>query len=158
MNEQEARGLAEAVARLENYARGAAGWTILFGTDLRLVLAALAEAQRERDMAASVADKLSSTAVSAHEETEAARREWMEVNDAVSAQRDAAQAEAAKLKEAARAILHDPYGCPFCDSGVLRKRVDGSEARHDENCGWALLSAALSAPPSTAATPERRDG
>lgn len=41
---------------------------------------------------------------------------------------------------ALKAILADPYGCPFCDSGKLRNPAKP----HDEDCGFALARAALS--------------
>lgn len=40
-------------------------------------------------------------------------------------------------------LLAEPHGCPFCDSGELRKRVDGREQFHDEQCAWRMASDAL---------------
>lgn len=40
---------------------------------------------------------------------------------------------------ALRAIIADPYGCPFCDSGKLRNPAKG----HDSDCGFALADAVL---------------
>ncbi len=41
-----------------------------------------------------------------------------------------------------RAILAEPYGCPFCDSGKLR--TEGNPAKdHDPTCGFAMARAAL---------------
>ena len=55
------------------------------------------------------------------------------------------RAERDLLRAAGETILHDPYGCPYCDSGVLRKRVDGAEPFHADDCGWKLLRAAVDA-------------
>ena len=48
-------------------------------------------------------------------------------------------AAAPDLLAALEAICADPYGCPFCDSGRLRNQ----NKPHDENCGFALATAAL---------------
>ena len=46
--------------------------------------------------------------------------------------------------EALRAIMRDPYGCPFCDEGKLRKpNIPGKE--HEEDCGYYLAERALAA-------------
>lgn len=58
--------------------------------------------------------------------------------------RDARALEVAR--EALGAILRDPTGCPFCDSGKLRKSVrTGELCEHDEKCGFKLAHAAMSA-------------
>jgi hypothetical protein len=43
------------------------------------------------------------------------------------------------LETALRAILAEPYGCRFCDSGVLRNPQKG----HDADCGFFLAASAL---------------
>lgn len=43
-----------------------------------------------------------------------------------------------KDKAAIRAVLENPYGCPFCDCGKLRKPDDPSKG-HDEDCPYILL-------------------
>ena len=54
-----------------------------------------------------------------------------------------AQAERAeRLEQAARLVLEEPYGCPFCDSGILRKHLN-PDALHAPNCGFQMLRAAL---------------
>jgi hypothetical protein len=45
------------------------------------------------------------------------------------------------LERAGKAILAEPYGCAFCDSGKLRNPEKG----HNERCGFWLLEAALAA-------------
>jgi len=40
---------------------------------------------------------------------------------------------------ALRAILADPYGCQFCDSGKLRS----PHKPHDDNCGYRLAEMVL---------------
>lgn len=42
-----------------------------------------------------------------------------------------------RLERALTAILKDPHGCPFCDSGKLRDTAKG----HDPACGYALAGA-----------------
>ena len=46
----------------------------------------------------------------------------------------------ARLEAALRAILAEPYGCPFCDSGKLRNPTKG----HTDKCGFGLAQAELS--------------
>lgn len=49
-------------------------------------------------------------------------------------------AEANKdLTTALEAIIREPHGCPFCDSGKLRN----PNKDHTSNCGYALASIAL---------------
>lgn len=43
------------------------------------------------------------------------------------------------MRTALLAILADPHGCPFCDSGKLRNPNKG----HTDECGFALAQAAL---------------
>ena len=43
---------------------------------------------------------------------------------------------------ALRRLLREPYGCPFCDSGKLR-RPNNPEKGHDEDCGFAMATQAL---------------
>ncbi len=53
-----------------------------------------------------------------------------------------AQARVRELKAALRALLANPYGCPFCDSGKLR--TEGvPEKDHNDDCGYVLARAAL---------------
>lgn len=47
-----------------------------------------------------------------------------------------------RFEQAGRAILRDPHGCRFCDSGKLRT-PGVPEKDHDPECGFALLRAAL---------------
>jgi hypothetical protein len=48
------------------------------------------------------------------------------------------------LAEAIGAVLKEPYGCAWCDSGTLRKPgIPGKE--HDDQCPYRLLHAALAA-------------
>ncbi len=49
---------------------------------------------------------------------------------------------AAALERALAAIISEPFGCAFCDSGKLRN----PSKPHDEECGFAL--AALTPPPA----------
>lgn len=44
-----------------------------------------------------------------------------------------------RYRDALRAILAEPHGCQFCDSGKLRN----SEKPHDPNCGFLQASEAL---------------
>lgn len=46
--------------------------------------------------------------------------------------------ELAEARHALEAILADPYGCRFCDSGKLRNADKG----HDPECGYALAQRA----------------
>jgi hypothetical protein len=45
----------------------------------------------------------------------------------------------AELQAALEAILAEPYGCCFCDSGKLRN----SDKQHDPACGFAMARKAL---------------
>lgn len=45
------------------------------------------------------------------------------------------------LENAISAILREPYGCPFCDSGVLRN----PSKQHDSNCGFYMAQKAVAA-------------
>jgi hypothetical protein len=56
--------------------------------------------------------------------------------------KDAAElfANAPDLRDALNAILKEPYGCPFCDSGELRN----PDKPHDADCGYAKAAKALS--------------
>lgn len=47
-------------------------------------------------------------------------------------------------EQALRAILADPGGCRFCDSGKLRNPNDPAKG-HDPWCGYALAEIALGA-------------
>ena len=59
----------------------------------------------------------------------------------------------AKLERALKAILAEPYGCPFCDSGKLRNPTND----HTETCGFKLAADALLAlPPHEGETPQVR--
>jgi hypothetical protein len=49
------------------------------------------------------------------------------------------------LTAALRGVL-DERDCPFCDFGVLRKRVDGKPPFHADDCPIAAARAALSGP------------
>lgn len=48
----------------------------------------------------------------------------------------------AELEKALRAILAEPHGCVFCDSGKLRNPVK----HHAIGCGFWLASCALQQP------------
>jgi len=50
-----------------------------------------------------------------------------------------AMAGAPELVAAAKRLLEDPHGCPFCDSGKLRN----PEKSHTANCAFAMTRAAL---------------
>jgi hypothetical protein len=52
-------------------------------------------------------------------------------------------AAAPDIGAALERLLSEPYGCGFCDSGKLRKRVDGGEPFHADDCGYPMASAAL---------------
>lgn len=55
-----------------------------------------------------------------------------------------AQEHADDLLDALKALLHDPTGCAFCDSGTLRIRVvTGKLCQHDEQCGFVKARAAI---------------
>lgn len=64
------------------------------------------------------------------------------------------QAQAGGVREALQAILKDPHGCAFCDSGKLRRSVaDPSKlCEHDERCGFKLAQKALAGGDSKAMT------
>jgi hypothetical protein len=48
------------------------------------------------------------------------------------------------MLEALTALLKDPTGCAFCDSGKPRKSVrTGELCEHDEACGYVLARAAI---------------
>lgn len=49
---------------------------------------------------------------------------------------------ARQLETALRAILAEPYGCRFCDSGKLR---DAKKA-HESGCGYGVAEAVLAVP------------
>lgn len=49
----------------------------------------------------------------------------------------------AELRAILECLLKDPYGCPFCDSGKLRIRVDGSYPVHRPDCPWLRAERAL---------------
>lgn len=58
--------------------------------------------------------------------------------------------ETSKAEIALRAILAEPYGCPFCDSGKLRA-PDNPDKGHRPECGYYLAELALAKPePSNA--------
>jgi hypothetical protein len=125
--------LAEAVARLEKAGAEISGpllelhclECLIEVADLRLVLAALAEAQRMRDAL-----------------NEQSGRNWLALVDA--------QAEAAKLREALKAVrgVVDSTQFPVgsCSGEYLWQCEQAEKA----------IDAALAAPPSTAATPEEQ--
>ena len=50
--------------------------------------------------------------------------------------------QCSKYREVLEAILKDPYGCRFCDSGKLRKPNDPKKD-HDYDCGYLLALEAL---------------
>lgn len=47
------------------------------------------------------------------------------------------------MRKALEAILKEPHGCPFCDSGKLRTPNNPAKD-HDPDCGFLLAKAALS--------------
>jgi hypothetical protein len=51
---------------------------------------------------------------------------------------DQLRAELEAAKAAIRAVFENPYGCPFCDCGKLRKPDDPRKG-HDDDCPYALL-------------------
>jgi hypothetical protein len=53
--------------------------------------------------------------------------------------REKAEARESRLRAALEAILREPYGCPFCNSGKLRNPLK----THTDDCGYALAPAAL---------------
>jgi len=63
-------------------------------------------------------------------------------------------ADNALLRMALTRVLEEPYGCPFCDMGVLRKRVDGDTPRHADSCPFALARAALASGSAPTGTPK----
>lgn len=66
--------------------------------------------------------------------------EWGAHVQRLVAQRSAQpQDERGAMRAALEAILRDPHGCPFCDSGKLRN----SAKDHAAGCGYALARAAL---------------
>ena len=98
----------------------------------------LAEALRERD------DALATTTTDA--QYDILRSDYA----ALQAKHDALIATHKGLEKALRAILADPYGCRFCDSGKLRTPADPKyrhmlEActEHDDSCGYGLAKTAL---------------
>jgi hypothetical protein len=137
------RELAEAVARLERF--HAVSYSIRGGLvehpledDIRLILAALAEAQRERDEAAKF------FTVPLPEPGSDMGRVIIAARLAVS-ERDAAQAEAAKLREALVAVKERKNQvCAEYETCTH----DGCRASYE---AFAIADAA---PPSTTATPE----
>lgn len=69
-----------------------------------------------------------------------ASRTFTILSDLQSGTRDVVDASlCAEFEAALRAILADPYGCPFCDSGKLRNPTK----EHDEACGYCLAAEAL---------------
>lgn len=54
---------------------------------------------------------------------------------------DKHKAEIARLREAVEGLLADPYGCPFCDSGVLRRPLN--EKDHATDCPYAVARIVL---------------
>lgn len=55
-------------------------------------------------------------------------------------QRAQAPIHSDKVEAALRAILKEPYGCVFCDSGKLRNPAKP----HDPECGFAMAADAFS--------------
>lgn len=51
-------------------------------------------------------------------------------------------AERDRLRAAVQGLLAEPYGCPRCDSGVLRKPIQGLKG-HTDDCPYALARATL---------------
>jgi len=49
-------------------------------------------------------------------------------------------AAAPEMLEALKAIFREPYGCPFCDSGILRNPQKG----HEPDCPFELARLAIS--------------
>lgn len=47
-----------------------------------------------------------------------------------------------EIEAAGRRILAEPFGCPFCDSGKLRKPDDPAK-NHLPDCGFAMMARAL---------------
>lgn len=47
--------------------------------------------------------------------------------------------EALRMERVVKAMIAEPYGCAFCDSGKLRN----PEKDHDANCAWKLAKEAL---------------
>ncbi len=56
---------------------------------------------------------------------------------------DAFRTLAGELAAACKNLLSNPHGCPFCDSGVLRKRVDGKSPFHTDDCPFFCVAALL---------------
>lgn len=82
------------------------------------------------------------------------RQSWDSANQVAASWREraeAAEAQLAEAQEAVEAILKEPYGCPFCDSGKLRS----PDKDHLPNCGFLLAAkfAAL-APAAEPAAPK----
>lgn len=61
---------------------------------------------------------------------------------ALEAELAAERARADVLLAALNAIMIEPYGCRFCDSGKLRKPGDPAKD-HDDDCGFLLARAAI---------------
>jgi hypothetical protein len=69
----------------------------------------------------------------------------------LQAEVDRKDAEIAQLRQALEAILAEPHGCVFCDSGLLRcdnpnfkSFYKGERKEHESDCGFAMARAALS--------------
>jgi hypothetical protein len=55
--------------------------------------------------------------------------------------------EGTSMRDALEALLKDPHGCAFCDSGKLRKSVTTGElCEHEDSCGYKLAQDALATP------------
>lgn len=52
---------------------------------------------------------------------------------------DQLSAKRSELERAVLAILREPYGCAFCDSGKLRN----PEKQHDAKCGFWMAACAV---------------
>lgn len=50
-----------------------------------------------------------------------------------------------KLMSALRGLLAEPYGCPFCDSGRLRK-PDNPAKDHNDDCPYKIARALVESP------------
>lgn len=60
-------------------------------------------------------------------------------HEALRTERDTVLLKLGRAEEALRCLLEEPYGCPFCDSGKLRR----PQGTHDDDCGFAIARAYL---------------
>jgi hypothetical protein len=61
------------------------------------------------------------------------------VIQAIKSEFESLQKENAELKDVIRTFLKEPYGCPFCDSGILRK-PNNPEKDHDDTCAFKMAA------------------